>query len=173
MRGALTRTFQLIFMVGIIPAHAGSTFRLPHAGRFCRDHPRACGEHAIGYTMHHLKTGSSPRMRGALGSHAVARIELGIIPAHAGSTRGQALRMSLRRDHPRACGEHLLAQVSVPLYPGSSPRMRGAHQVTRFVVCAYGIIPAHAGSTRATILSRLRIKDHPRACGEHVHPGLS
>ena len=30
-----------------------------------------------------------------------------------------------------------------------------------------GIIPAHAGNTRAWHFGRLRVRDHPRACGEH------
>ena len=71
----------------------------------------------------------------------------GIIPAHAGNTAlGSADSLS-GRDHPRACGEHLLPRQKAWGQPGSSPRMRGT--------------PTNIGG-----LSR-RTRDHPRACGEH------
>ncbi len=51
--------------------------------------------------------GSSPRMRGAP-FHARGVVEeLGLIPAHAGSTAGAEHLGYLGGAHPRACGEHL------------------------------------------------------------------
>ena len=52
--------------------------------------------------------GSSPRMRGALGFGVAPQLDLGIIPADAGSTwRGWVCDVSAG-DHPRGCGEHSL-----------------------------------------------------------------
>ena len=71
------------------------------------------------------------------------------------------------RDHPRACGEHLISSLYLAKYGGSSPRMRG----TRGCLCgegwSVGIIPAHAGNTPCPRARSPQTRDHPRACGEH------
>ena len=51
-------------------------------------------------------------------------------------------------DHPRGCGEHETAY--------------------RFVIPFVWIIPADAGSTMPTPISRIPPRDHPRGCGEHL-----
>ncbi len=71
------------------------------------------------------------------------------------------------RDHPRVCGEHLLAQVVGLLLQGSSPRMRGAQRGPRRFGRLRGIIPAYAGSTMWTYPPPRWSPDHPRVCGEH------
>ena len=45
MRGTLLYFQHTVWYTGIIPAHAGNTFRAPKAIGQSRDHPRACGEH--------------------------------------------------------------------------------------------------------------------------------
>ena len=50
---------------------------------------------------------------------------------------------------------------------GSSPRMRGAHQILVTKVQQAGIIPADAGSTWLINGHVNTPKDHPRGCGEH------
>ncbi len=89
-------------------------------------------------------------MRGAL--EGIRHIDGGggIIPAHAGSTLGVAMPASLRRDHPRTCGEHSSTFRVLSEFPGSSPHMRGAHLVHDLPQGRHGIIPAHAGSTRSS-----------------------
>ena len=52
---------------GIIPAYAGSTAADYTVAQAIEDHPRVCGEHAMGYNYLQVSMGSSPRMRGALG----------------------------------------------------------------------------------------------------------
>ena len=74
-------------------------------------------------------------------------IELGIIPAYAGSTLRRQGPHQEQKDHPRVCGEHLSQPVWSPLVPGSSPRMRGAPGLFRRWRLLAGIIPAYAGST--------------------------
>ena len=66
-------------------------------------------------------------MRGARRGGRLARLDLGIIPAYAGSTKWAPLRERLTGDHPRVCGEHVLPVALVQL--------------------GEGIIPAYAGST--------------------------
>ena len=93
--------------------------------------------------------------------------KLGIIPAHAGNTFPRRAPRPSRRDHPRACGEHVaVARIHV-IPSGSSPRMRGTLMAGSIGGLATGIIPAHAGNTAITSCRYTRWRDHPRACGEH------
>ena len=58
----------------------------------------------------------------------------------------------------------------LPHHEGSSPRMRGTHQVRRRRCHLTGIIPAYAGNTGGMVLSPIVEGDHPRVCGEHTYP---
>ncbi|EJU32202.1 hypothetical protein HMPREF1155_1419 [Slackia sp. CM382] len=168
MRGAPHGNAARQHQDGIIPAHAGSTPALRGRDHRVRDHPRACGEHSTDGLATRTLMGSSPRMRGApiVGHSRIC--DPGIIPAHAGSTPFSDSHRSIRRDHPRACGEHHAVHDFHAIDTGSSPRMRGARAPYFLDTPATGIIPAHAGSTEKTLLEGLRDRDHPRACGEHV-----
>ena len=58
------------YLIGIIPAYAGST-RLQCLHEFIvRDHPRIRGEHSFAQLIQKVNEGSSPHTRGAL-SHGV------------------------------------------------------------------------------------------------------
>ena len=157
---------------GIIPAYAGSTFLLGSWSAQAGDHPRVCGEHGLRPRGLDHQPGSSPRMRGALCRASRCGTARGIIPAYAGSTSEGNEKMSNYEDHPRVCGEHLLAQVVGLLLQGSSPRMRGAPIACRNLRGADGIIPAYAGSTRCSRSTAGLVRDHPRVCGEHPQSGL-
>ena len=132
---------------GIIPAYAGSTGATRQSARTRRDHPRVCGEHMPSSRASAEMTGSSPRMRGARLADVLRRRLQGIIPAYAGSTPATPATACAASDHPRVCGEHSLAILSIVTALGSSPRMRGARPAVRLEVGAHGIIPAYAGST--------------------------
>ena len=71
----------------------------------------------------------------------------GIIPADAGSTLFQIHCICKHGDHPRGCGEHSPFEKFVHPFPGSSPRMRGAHHLGAQPGLVHRIIPADAGST--------------------------
>ena len=45
--------------------------------------------------------------------------------------------------------------------------MRGALDEPITMMLTSGIIPAYAGSTQCRFWRRLRVRDHPRVCGEH------
>ncbi len=127
MRGTRVLFVEEDGQSGIIPAHAGNTRPSRLSTRRSRDHPRACGEHSATYRDASNLTGSSPRMRG---THVFDKLALrvsGIIPAHAGNTFA-AIPLSVSPgDHPRACGEHVVAPAHHAHVLGSSPRMRGTH----------------------------------------------
>ena len=91
---------------GIIPAYAGSTFEQGKKDKAPWDHPRVCGEHTNYNSYTATVQGSSPRMRGAQVLLAERTVDRRIIPAYAGSTGSSSSGTSIRRDHPRVCGEH-------------------------------------------------------------------
>ena len=171
MRGSLLLKEPLTDETGIIPAHAGLTAtRLP-SRHSVRDHPRACGAHRQFQPRGASFPGSSPRMRGSRAGRKEMKFEDGIIPAHAGLTSTRCLHAVQRRDHPRACGAHMIPKFSAIFLSGSSPRMRGSHTYRLKLVAEDGIIPAHAGLTCSRRRSARTSGDHPRACGAHLHQG--
>ena len=93
----------------------------------------------------------------------------GIIPAHAELTHLRLSTSQATRDHPRACGAHNLYCLKCDISKGSSPRMRGSPTADRIHMVQLGIIPAHAGLTRVKRTTRQKRRDHPRACGAHMH----
>ncbi|PLS27331.1 hypothetical protein CGZ88_0858 [Bifidobacterium anseris] len=167
LRGARVLCGQAWGAHGIIPALAGSTRSRLMCRAAPRDHPRACGEHTTRRSVMHPCQGSSPRLRGAPKLWYVWLASNGIIPALAGSTAGIPVTLTSKRDHPRACGEHVMALGSRNTAVGSSPRLRGAPDTNAPAVREGGIIPALAGSTRRTTSTSPYRRDHPRACGEH------
>ena len=72
--------------VGITPAHAGKTLFCQAVFEKNKDHPRACGENAVGARPDVAQPGSPPRMRGKHKYIAKAYDRIGITPAHAGKT---------------------------------------------------------------------------------------
>src|SRR5690606_26635082 len=75
--------------------------------------------------------GSSPRVRGAPWAAGLDCHVCGSIPACAGSTAVNRFQERKLLDHPRVCGEHAAALPLSSPVSGSSPRVRGAHLMTR------------------------------------------
>ena len=126
MRGALRFRTAKVKMHGIIPAYAGSTRSRRSTSQAWRDHPRVCGEHICVAPNTSALMGSSPRMRGAPRALFAVLLDVGIIPAYAGSTMDDKIAGIEVGDHPRVCGEHRPARIFALDTSGSSPRMRGA-----------------------------------------------
>ena len=131
---------------GIIPARAGSSVSSKFRSLAARDHPRACGEQSSSMTVMAFTMGSSPRVRGAVSATEYESGEQGIIPARAGSRQRACRGHLLRWDHPRACGEQVMAHTDKFKAPGSSPRVRGAAAASSDGPTTGRIIPARAGS---------------------------
>ena len=105
-RGALSWTEVADALAGIIPACAGSTASRRPSGGSCWDHPRMRGEHPQLVSASPGKSGSSPHARGAHLGQGRGLLDVGIIPACAGSTMTRIRARPRRRDHPRMRGEH-------------------------------------------------------------------
>ncbi len=167
MRGARSGHDPHDARIRIIPADAGSTLCFTCIRHTDADHPRGCGEHRGASPGPSSRTGSSPRMRGAPLLIGGPPSCTGIIPADAGSTYATYGALTQREDHPRGCGEHSCKEQWMPSKPGSSPRMRGAHDDQPSGLAVAGIIPADAGSTARSCGPATVWEDHPRGCGEH------
>ena len=168
MRGTLGCDRHADRFLGIIPADAGNTPRTRWATCWEQDHPRGCGEHMISPAFQSRFRGSSPRMRGTRRGH-LERLRLGgIIPADAGNTILRACSMMCGWDHPRGCGEHRMVNASLGSPGGSSPRMRGTHELVGHGRDLVRIIPADAGNTSTRYSNGWGSRDHPRGCGEHA-----
>ena len=87
MRGALSNYVHTVQTLRIIPAYAGSTQKAQGCIRIKTDHPRVCGEHNLLYSVSVIRSGSSPRMRGAPIESILSFASFRIIPAYAGSTQ--------------------------------------------------------------------------------------
>ena len=133
---------------GITPAHAGKSPRAARRRASMADHPRACGEKGAGPVAILAGAGSPPRMRGK-GIHS-GQQGLGhrITPAHAGKSY----------TYLSSCCRSW----------GSPPRMRGKVHNAILTFHQGGITPAHAGKSLRLPNNHVRIRDHPRACGEKV-----
>ncbi len=171
LRGTPVSVIVTAAVGGIIPALAGNTSISSVLVSLCRDHPRACGEHRFGCCSYVPSTGSSPRLRGTLELVPEVRRCQGIIPALAGNTLPGFFSTGCLRDHPRACGEHPRAPMTMFHIAGSSPRLRGTPEPDPEPVQGSGIIPALAGNTSCRVPTGSGRWDHPRACGEHVDTG--
>ena len=117
------------------------------------------------------EVGSSPLTRGKRDELIQVAALAGLIPAHAGKTRRVWTVSVNRRAHPRSRGENADSEVRVRERAGSSPLTRGkpAKKVKK---CApAGLIPAHAGKTRAGRVYGRADRAHPRSRGENTIPG--
>jgi len=167
MRGTLTTSTPKFALRGIIPAYAGNTRAVVFGDDFNGDHPRICGEHSACVVVASGDTGSSPHMRGTRVDACGVSVYGGIIPAYAGNTPVQERPMSLQRDHPRICGEHIQNNFHRLTGWGSSPHMRGTQASRVRSAMVDGIIPAYAGNTDVDLVCAWGNGDHPRICGEH------
>ena len=153
----------------LIPAHAGKTDLEANPNYPPKAHPRSRGENVLGDEAVTFANGSSPLTRGKLDTALRAMLAEGLIPAHAGKTRGTAALRRCLAAHPRSRGENLFCVNMQIGWGGSSPLTRG--KPGGLAECGAGVrlIPAHAGKTTASRLSYLTGTAHPRSRGENSH----
>ena len=90
---------------GITPAYAGKRRACWWTHRRTRDHPRVCEEKSKTKDTAAYTPGSPPHVRGKVSTRFCAISCHGITPACAGKSPTAKQRGTLRRDHPRMCGE--------------------------------------------------------------------
>ena len=107
-RGRGKRIADLVEVIAerLIPARAGKTLRCISPPRTSAAHPRAGGENPLPTGTGARVGGSSPRGRGKLRRFLSAMAGRGLIPAWAGKTVAQVVRLEVLGAHPRVGGEN-------------------------------------------------------------------
>ena len=125
-----------------------------------------CGEKSSGCTFSSACTGSPPRVRGE-GTLAEMREKRGrITPACAGRSMAGDDRAKRAQDHPRVCGEKVVAYMTPDAFKGSPPRVRGEVPELAGSLVTNRITPACAGRRVRYSSPPTTSPDHPRVCGE-------
>ena len=166
-RGTLTSRLAYLLLVGITPAHAGTT-TLGLATHACaQDHPRSRGDHHDEPPLHIPLQGSPPLARGPRTAAACQAHPERITPAHAGTTTAAHECSYYRQDHPRSRGDHVHSLSVYHPVKGSPPLARGPQNYNPSMVQSQRITPAHAGTTHQRRRSSAFSEDHPRSRGDH------
>ena len=152
---------------GLIPAHAGKTVSTCSGPHGPGAHPRSRGENAKMRGRRNPGGGSSPLTRGKRCAVEGVPRDGRLIPAHAGKTRARVHSPCGRRAHPRSRGENVRPGAPQHQEGGSSPLTRGKPDNGRVHLHGRGLIPAHAGKTRAQQESATQVRAHPRSRGEN------
>ena len=166
-RGKRPRQVSGAHGCGLIPAHAGKTFRGWRGWFRARAHPRSRGENESRHSDNPEAVGSSPLTRGKRGGGGLRECADGLIPAHAGKTPSRRAGPASPPAHPRSRGENSKLQAALNEGKGSSPLTRGKPRDCREDCADDGLIPAHAGKTPTRRLSPRPSWAHPRSRGEN------
>ena len=153
--------------IGLIPAHAGKTSFDGYECGLRGAHPRSRGENWLLVALRVGVEGSSPLTRGKRGEGEQGGPLAGLIPAHAGKTARLPHLARARRAHPRSRGENFTFGLSNRVVTGSSPLTRGKRGRASARSSLRGLIPAHAGKTRALTQVSEHERAHPRSRGEN------
>jgi len=108
-----------------IPACAGNALMYLEHGASIPVHPRVCGERFGDMNQEEIQRGSSPRVRGTRFIVFKPFDLERFIPACAGNAVPLLSVIIVDPVHPRVCGERSSMVRSIPIAPGSSPRVRG------------------------------------------------
>ena len=155
-------------LIGLIPAHAGKT-KQPRASLLSpRAHPRSRGENPTCSVRCPGSSGSSPLTRGKPPTPTPLSPLKRLIPAHAGKTFRRSNDPRASGAHPRSRGENAAFAASIASYRGSSPLTRGKRRGPPVGPEKDGLIPAHAGKTRAREGRHAHYRAHPRSRGENM-----
>ena len=108
----------------ITPAHAGTTLSLCPWTRQDEDHPRSRGNNTAGCCLQYRIVGSPPLTREQLHEIHCVVSQLGITPAHAGTTDAAGFNGTGQWDHPRSRGNNHYPFTQIRFVLGSPPLTR-------------------------------------------------
>ena len=130
---------------GTIPANTGKMKCWSAPIFSCRDHPREYGENWTNQRVCRRSRGPSPRIRGKWLMCLLCAMRGGTIPANTGKM--PMIRRSARMvwDHPREYGENTMAELTIDIEEGPSPRIRGKYKAREVAEFGERTIPANTG----------------------------
>ena len=150
----------------LIPAHAGKTRNGVSPASHAWAHPHSRGENHSLNRSRRRRAGSSPLTRGKPAHRVKAELLRGLIPTHAGKTRGRGEVAAGHGAHPHSRGENLRASIVVMQDPGSSPLTRGKRADDGDAAALARLIPTHAGKTEDEYGIDPMDRAHPHSYGE-------
>ena len=159
-------------MPGLIPTHAGKTKPVNNALQGLGAHPHSRGENPKPETTRYPPEGSSPLTRGKRPLRACEPGSTGLIPTHAGKTRGRKPPPATCWAHPHSRGENKHGCRAFPGIMGSSPLTRGKRTSLGTAWIDVGLIPTHAGKTGWHVLDHPHGGAHPHSRGENPRPAI-
>ena len=152
--------------IRIIPTRVG-TSNLVMADLVHReDHPHACGDKIIEAHAETVDTGSSPRVWGQVLKAAGISEKRRIIPTRVGTSAATWTILTMRKDHPHACGDKPCKTSLFICRTGSSPRVWGQGNVYGTISATVRIIPTRVGTRIFFDCLTFCTRDHPHACGD-------
>ena len=153
MWGQVSDTLTVTGAARIIPTRVGTSY-IRHCINICNgDHPHACGDKGAFTAVGTASEGSSPRVWGQGIGNVIMDFPERIIPTRVGTRLDRMEKAFERGDHPHACGDKLISDLSEEGFSGSSPRVWG--QVSQ------------------TVYEDMEYKDHPHACGDKKTSSLT
>ena len=165
-RGKVFLTDLVRIVVGITPAWAGKSPRLPDSKPAGKDHPRVGGEKIKAAARVGRCAGSPPRGRGKVRFVLLLAVLVGITPAWAGKSPCSSKLVNAFEDHPRVGGEKMILPMTESRLWGSPPRGRGKDKSGGEGGTLRRITPAWAGKSPVCALIGRSRWDHPRVGGE-------
>ncbi len=151
-----------------IPAGAGTPAVRSRSAPARRDYPRGCGDTQPPGDAKRTDRGLSPRVRGHLSGRPNRSVQVGTIPAGAGTpSRARFARRAIR-DYPRGCGDTRYCVSLQTIATGLSPRVRGHLLRIASPLSPMRTIPAGAGTPAANRIPVVPDEDYPRGCGDTV-----
>ena len=153
---------------GLIPTHAGKTCQDGTEGRRAGAHPHSRGENSLKLNARRDLTGSSPLTRGKLPILRGKFSGPGLIPTHAGKTRGGVQPPLRPGAHPHSRGENASEASLISMWRGSSPLTRGKPPRPPNRSRQHRLIPTHAGKTLSSRQRSTKGGAHPHSRGENM-----
>ena len=150
----------------ITPASAGKSCGHQSPFDTQQDHPRECGEKVLRRHYKLTVLGSPPRVRGKGVSVSISLETSRITPASAGKSCSACFHNSIRKDHPRECGEKRRKHSFYHPIIGSPPRVRGKDFFLKNSACSLRITPASAGKSAAIVAHTASSGSPPRVRGK-------
>ena len=148
-----------------IPACAGEPPRRLLGMRICEVYPRVCGGTRKTAAAPIAPAGLSPRVRGNPLVRRRSPAFRRSIPACAGEPPAFRIRWTPFPVYPRVCGGTSVRKLTVSVFRGLSPRVRGNHDEYIEFNLQLRSIPACAGEPPAVPALPQQARVYPRVCG--------
>ena len=131
----------------IIPTRVGTSTEGLYRNMTLQDHPHACGDKSVNFSLISSGTGSSPRVWGQVTKKMVDDLKARIIPTRVGTRKIRFPVLFFCQDHPHACGDKKLYHTLVKPRSGSSPRVWGQEVIIFSFAYIHRIIPTRVGTS--------------------------